>query len=145
MIEGRRGALAVLAVLGLPFLAGCSTCGTEPPPPSGIPECVDSVDVAVTTGPPPVFSWTPDCLIGKLIVIQGGPEEEYWASETLGLNIYRSPIVYGVHPPGAVENQVAQPLTPGDTVTVVLFRWISSHPDSLDTGFRPVGSARFVP
>lgn len=135
MIKRMAPGLAGLVALCSCLLGGCSTCGTCPPPD-------DSVTVTVSTGPPIVFSWTPDRPIGKLIVIQGGPEDEYWASETLGVNTYRSPIEYGKHPPGAVENQIAQPLTPGETYTVVLFRWIG--PD-LDVDFRSVGSADFVP
>ena len=77
--------------------------------------------------------------------LPGGPEEEYWATETLGTNTYRSPIVYGVHPPGAVENQLPQPLSHGDTITVAVYRWKCACPESLDTGFVLLGSKRFTP
>jgi len=143
MSKRMAASAAILAAVGASFLTSCETCTVEPAPP--VPACTGPVTVSVGPGTIPTFSWMPDCLIGKLIVIQGGPEDEYWATETRGFNIYRSPIVYGVHPPGAVENQVAQPLTPGDTYTVQAFRWISSHPDSLDTGFRLVGEANFTP
>lgn len=143
MSERIAARVAVAVVAGALFVAGC--CDIPTATDTGLPECTGPVTVTVDSGSTPVFRWTPDCLIGKLIVIQGGPEQEYWATETRGLNIYASPIVYGVHPPGSVEVQVPQPLTPGDTITVQLFRWISAHPDSLDTGFRLVGEADFVP
>ena len=147
MIERMATRLAILVALASCLLASCDTCGPTPAPPAEVPACTGPVTVSVSGGLTPTFTWEPDCMIGKLIVIQGGggPEDEYWATETRGTNTYRRPIVYGIHPPGAVENQIPQPMTPGDPYTVWVFRWISSHPDSLDTGFRRIGAADFVP
>ena len=143
--------LACLIALASCLLASCETCGTSTEPPPAIPECTGSVAVSVrvdTVGGRviPVFSWIPDCLSGRLIV-EGGPGEEYWGTETPGINKYRSPIVYGVHPPGSVETQVPQPLTPGATYTVSVYRWPvpPPPPDSLDKGFILIGSKQFTP
>ena len=133
MIERMATRLAILVALASCLLASCDTCGPTPAPPAEVPACTGPVTVSVSGGLTPTFTWEPDCMIGKLIVIQGGggPEDEYWATETRGTNTYRRPIVYGIHPPGAVENQIPQPMTPGDPYTVWVFRWISSHPDSV--------------
>ena len=136
---------AGLVGVGTWLVVSCDYCGTVPEPVPPVSACRRPVTVSVSEGTVPVFSWTPDCLSGRLIVYQGGPEQEYWGTETLGLNIYRSPIVYGVHPPGSVESQVPQPLTPGATYTVAVYYWPSSHPDSLDKGFVLIGKREFTP
>jgi hypothetical protein len=100
------------------------------------------VTITVTGGTTPVFSWTPDSAIGKLIVEEG--EEERWGSETEGANIYQSPIRYGVHPPGVLEEELeelANPLIAGHTYKVSLFRWISFEPETLQV----VGAQEFTP
>ena len=142
MLLGWRG----LAAFALLFMVSCDECPLDPPPPPPTLPCEvgPMVTVSVSPGLVPTFSWTPNCLIGRLIV-EAGPGEEYWGTETVGLNIYHTPIVYGVHPPGSVEMQVPQPL---DTLTVFrvnLYRWTSSHPDSLDAGGHLVGTVQFSP
>ena len=138
--------LACLLALGACLLASCEECGTSVEPPPAVPECTGDVTVSVSGGVTPVFSWSPDCLAGRLIV-EGGPGEEYWGTESPGHNIYRSPIVYGVHPDGSVEHQVPQPLTPGVTYTVSVYRWPvpPPPPDSLDTNFILIGTRQFTP
>jgi len=100
------------------------------------------VTISVTGGTTPTFTWTPDSAIGKLIVEEG--EQELWGSETEGTNIYQSPIRYGVHPPGVLEEELeklANPLIAGHTYKVSLFRWISFEPESLQV----VGAQEFTP
>lgn len=86
-----------------------------------------TLTITVSGGTIPTFSWTPDSAIGRLIVEEG--EEERWGTETDGANIYQSPIRYGVHPPGASEDEPAFPLIAGHTYKVSLFRWISVKPE----------------
>lgn len=97
------------------------------------------ITVSVTSGTTPTFSWTPDSAIGRLIVEEG--DEELWGTETDGANLYQSPIRYGVHPPGASEDEPANPLIAGHTYRVSLFRWISVDPES----FELVGAQDFTP
>jgi len=97
------------------------------------------ITVSVSSGTIPTFSWTPDSAIGRLIVEEG--EEERWGTETDGANIYQSPIRYGVHPPGASEDEPAFPLTAGHTYKVSLFRWISVKPER----FQLMGVQEFTP
>ncbi len=98
-----------------------------------------TLTITVSGGTTPTFSWSPDSSIGKLIVEEG--EEERWGTETDGANIYQSPIRYGVHPPGASEDEPAFPLTPGHTYKVSLFRWISVNPER----FQLMGVQEFTP
>jgi hypothetical protein len=97
------------------------------------------VTITVSGGTTPTFSWAPDSAIGRLIVEEG--EEERWGTETDGANIYESPIRYGVHPPGASEDEPAFPLTAGHTYKVSLFRWLSVKPER----FQLMGVQEFTP
>ena len=108
---------------------GCGgETGTNPPPiDPGI--CAGPVDITVSSGLEPTFSWSPDCKIGRLIVERD--TIEVWGTETLGENIYASPIVYDVPPPGAVEPEPAVTLVAGRTYTVSLYSWFSVSPESL--------------
>jgi hypothetical protein len=99
----------------------------------------EMVEISVSEGMTPSFSWTPDTEIGRMLVMQEG--REFWGTETEGENIYQSPIRYGIHPSGAVEPEPAWPLTAGETYTVKLFRWISLEPEK----FQLVGEMEFTP
>jgi hypothetical protein len=125
--------MAVAGVAALCF-AGCGTIGTTP-----IVECTDSITVTVSGDTLPTFSWTPDCTIGRLVVEEG--VEERWGTETTGASLYRSPIVYGVAPPGASKDEPPQPLFFGSTYTVSLWRFFSVKPESLVL----LGSASWTP
>ena len=150
--EGRRRLLRCFALGLMGFLAvstlslsSCDECATTGPPDQPpVLECNGPVTLTVSPGTTPTFSWTPDCLTGRLIVEDslGG---EYWGTETLGTNIYRSPIVYGVHPPGSVEQQIPEPLTPGAEFRVSIYYWATADPNSLDAGGRLIGRTVFVP
>ena len=127
-----------IVAFALWLLAGCGgeTGTNAPPPPS---ECTQMVTVSVSQGTAPTFSWTPDCTIGRLIVEQA--DQETWGTETFGANSYRSPIHYGVHPPGSVEQQPPIALIAGNTYRVSLFRWIDAATESLQV----LGVANFTP
>ncbi|UCE04092.1 MAG: hypothetical protein JSW67_07960 [Candidatus Latescibacterota bacterium] len=104
-------------------------------PDGNVPECSGPVQLTVSPGTSPTFSWTPDCAIGRLIVMEGA--EERFGTETLGENNYRSPIQYGVHPPTAAEpDDPWQPLFEGHTYEVTLYRWITVFPESFEVHAR---------
>ena len=133
------------ALLGLMLLVTCWTvprCGGGPAtPPKPTPVCADSVQVTVTMmDTVPVFSWSPDCTIGRMLVEQG--IDEYWGTETFGENVYHSPIVYNVNPPMTATEEPARPLERGLTYRVTLFAWINFTPvESLQV----VGVKTFTP
>ncbi len=88
----------------------------------------------------PVFSWSPDCTIGRMLVEQG--IDEYWGTETPGLNVYRSPITYDVNPPDTATEEPARPLQRGLTYTVTLYAWITYTPVE---SMQVVGVKTFTP
>ena len=134
--EARRAAVVIrrkhswILVTGAFLVFGCGgETGTNPQPhpdPVDSTVCLGPVDLSVSSGTTPTFSWSPDCKIGRLIVMDGLLET--WGTETLGENIYEAPIVYDVPPPGAVEPEPAVPLVEGRTYTVSVYRWFSVSP-----------------
>ncbi len=128
--------------IGSWLLEGCGgeTGVVAPPPEPAVPECVAPLEITVTEGLAPTFSWEGDCAIGRLVV-QVQDEDERWSTETVGLDIYESPIEFGVHPEGATEPEDPIPLEPGITYTVNVFTWVSVVPESLLL----VGTTTFTP
>ena len=110
------------------ILAGCGDDTTKPPDPSR-PVCDAPVTVTVSMDSLPVFSWTPDCSLGRLIVEQGF--DEYWGTETCGDNTYASPLRYGINPPNTCPEEPARDLAPGLTYTVSVYRFVTVNPESL--------------
>ena len=138
--------LSWMLVAGAYLIFGCGgETGTNPqdldPDPDTLDStvCTEPVDLTVSSGTTPTFSWVPNCKLGRLIVLDG--DLETWGTETLGDNTYESPIVYGVHPPNSAEEQVPVPLIAGRTYTVSVYRWFTVTPESLvivgETDFTP--------
>lgn len=127
MRQHRRVRLALVLGGGLWAIARCGGSGTTVTPPPPVSECADSVQLTVTFADTvPVFSWTPDCTTGRLLVEEG--IDEYWGTETFGQNIYRSPIVYNINPPGSAPEELARPLEIGHRYRATLFRWVTYTP-----------------
>ncbi|HWN19601.1 MAG TPA: hypothetical protein VNO19_11860 [Gemmatimonadales bacterium] len=127
--------VAALALL----VAGCSD-GVGPPPVQCAPD--QKVEVAVSSDPIPVFSWTPACGLSSLRV---------WDQHlTSGWTLYtgprsfenrlRSGVRYGRVPPEGIEPGPATPLISGRPYTVTVFRW---NGDSTGGFHDEVGSATF--
>jgi hypothetical protein len=135
----KRMRAVVCGILGAGgwLLVSCGDSGTGPPPP-GLPECTDSVTVSVTLDSLPLFSWTPDCTIGRLIVEQG--LDEYWGTEMCGVNGYRSPIRYSISPPSTCPEEPAIDLAPGLTYRISVWRFVPAVTESLQL----LGSAEFA-
>jgi hypothetical protein len=131
MTKRRSGLLAAILAAGTWSLMSCSDSTDPPPPPPVKPVCSDSVTITVTVGTDsvPVFSWTPDCKLGRLLVEQGF--DEYWGTETCGENTYESPIRYSINPPNTCPEEPAIPLIPGQAYRVSVFRFVTVNPESL--------------
>jgi hypothetical protein len=80
------------------------------------------VEVSVSGGMTPVFSWTPETAVGRLTVVHEDGDM-VWSSQTDGDNAYDSPIHYGVHSEDAAEDNPATPLIAGETYKVALLLW----------------------
>ncbi len=50
----------------------------------------EMIEITVSEGITPTFTWTGDIKVGRLLVMQGS--KEFWGTETEGENIYQSPI-----------------------------------------------------
>ena len=105
----------------------CGDNNTGPAQP--LQECTGSVTISVTAGTTPTFSWTPNCTVGGLLVEEGATDR--WGAWAGGPNVLRSPIGYGVTPPGGLDEGPADALILGHTYTVILTRVISVQPESL--------------
>jgi len=130
-----RVRLAIVSMLAVWLVSGCAG---EPPIDPPI-ECAGEVQITVTGDTIPTFSWQPECTVGRLIVEEG--VEERWGTETTGANTYRSPIVYGVHPPNSVKEEIPQPLFLDTEYTVTVWRFFSVMPESLQL----LGTQNFTP
>ena len=150
----RNGVVAAsILVAGAWWLSSCGGTTDPPPPPPPKPVCADSVAVSVVFDTVwvdsadvdsvaiervPVFNWSPDCRLGRLIVEQG--LDEYWGTETCGENVYESPIRYGVNPPSTCPEEPSIPLVLGLTYQVSVYRFVSVNPESLAL----LGKAQFT-
>jgi hypothetical protein len=122
------------------WVIGCCEQTVAPPPPEPV-ECTGPITITVTGDTAAVFSWVPDCMVGRVLVYEGDELNEKWGVETFGENIYRSPIRYGVRPPNSTMEEPADSLFFGHTYTVELFRWIDVSIDS----FVLLGRASWTP
>lgn len=106
-----RAAVAAIAI------AGCTDGATGP---DDLGPCtVDSVDVSVSIGTTPTFTWTPACRVILLLVEQGATDQ--WLLEATGEGI-ASGVTYGTVPAGATADEPATPLQAGTTYEIILFR-----------------------
>ena len=106
----------------------------------------DSLAVSVTTssiGLPPLFSWSPPCLMGEIVVDSGGfsgPNVWHVISDS---NRVFPPVWYGSVPEGAHLLTAPQPLARGAVYTVSVWRWVSGTPNS--SLYWRAGVASFAP
>lgn len=132
--------LAPLALLSLGTAAVLAACSDSTGVGSGAPPCPDSVNVSVTGGTTPTFSWTPACRVFFLNVeLPGGADQ--WNVISDSANAIAPPVTYGTVPLGAVGTPGATPLSVGTSYTVYLFRW--TGPGAQDGVL--VGSKSFTP
>jgi len=129
MTKRMRAVVGGLLGAGGWLISSCSDTDTGTGPPPGRPACADSVTVEVTLDSLPLFSWTPDCTIGRLIVEQGF--DEYWGTEMCGENGYRSPIRYSINPPSTCPEEPARDLAPGLTYKVSVWIFVPAPTESL--------------
>ena len=84
-----------VAVLGLTLLVAGAGCNG----PTDISECHGQIQMSVTPGVAPVFDWSPECMIGYLVVEDRGDGAGYWnVSSPPGQNIIAPPVTFRVVP-----------------------------------------------
>ena len=115
--------VALANVLGL----GCAeSLGFDP-----IVACSDSqtVTVRVTVSDTPRFTWAPACGMASLQVLPNSGGTGSWivySGSAAVENPLPSGIRYGQVPPKGVAPGGAQPLTPGVSYRVVVYRWVGA-------------------
>jgi hypothetical protein len=117
-----RGALSTSSIALMALLTACSDSPQEP----ALEECPDNqVSLAVSEGPTPTFSWAPQCGMASLDLFPSAGGASLWvlySGEQAAANPFRSGIVYGHAPPGALEVTGPAPLSAGTDYTVILYR-----------------------
>ena len=110
------------AVLALPLVA----CGTEANP---LQSCPAAVEMTISSGPQPLFDWTPRCLGATLIVeARDGSGATMWILQTVDQeNRLSPPIRYGDKPEGTEQIGDRLPLLDGSLYLVGL---AAVHPRS---------------
>jgi hypothetical protein len=111
---------ARIVSLGVPLLFLAALACSDA---TDISECHGQVDVVVTPGPPPVYSWTPACRISYLVVVDRGDQSQgFWSvSSGVGKKDIAPPVTHGVVPAHATEDAGTRPLQPGGAYLVILF------------------------
>lgn len=119
-------------VTGAPITVGV-------PAGSDVPLCVRETTVLTAgAGTTPEFRWTPDCAVTSVAVMAVGAPTIRWTIRAPEATI-RSPVRFGVVPPGGTLNGSGTPLEPGITYRVLLGLRTSA------TTERTVTSTTFVP
>ena len=106
--------------------------------PRPVTVCTDRPVITVSAGTNPEFSWSPNCLVTSVAVMQVGASTIQWTVRVPEPTI-RSPWQYGEVPQGGTVFGSAPPLTPGVSYHVLLGLRTS------ETNERTVSSATFTP
>jgi hypothetical protein len=85
------------------------------------PDCSGSVEIKISAGLTPTFTWAPDCQVSFMLIELDGSDQ--WLVGNENANELGSGITYGVAPPG-INSRDASPLVAGNSYTVVLYRWL---------------------
>jgi hypothetical protein len=133
----RASARSASVVASLFMLSmGCSSVDN----PQNLPECQGPVSVSVGSGPTPVFSWTPRCLAGQIIVGLPDGYANFWvATGSDNTNSLPTPIRYGTLPDSSSLRPHA--LAVGGDYRVVVLR---ASGDSA-APFQGIGTKEFTP
>jgi hypothetical protein len=74
------------------------------------------VNIQITAGPSPTFSWTPPCRMGQLEVVHWSTSDYAWHLRSDSM--ITSSVIYGETPPKVAELVSATPLVVGDSYFV---------------------------
>jgi hypothetical protein len=109
----RRARIHSLMHAGICLLFGTG-CESTVDPRIGL-DC-QHVDVQISAGPIPTFSWTPSCRMGQLEVVHWSTSEYAWYLRSDSM--IPSGVRYGVRPPTVEQTVSATPLVAGDSYFV---------------------------
>ena len=130
--------LSGVRVAPMLFLAGAHlACGGDPDPvsPISVPTCSGPVEVTVSGGTTPTFTWTPACTVHILLVEQGATDRWFLVATSEGG--IAPGVRYGIVPAGAEQAEPAIPLTAGRTHDVTLYGSAAFSPPLANKEFTP--------
>jgi hypothetical protein len=103
------------------------------------PDCSGTVELQVSAGLSPVFSWQPGCSVSFMLIEPLGSGADQWMVGNENANDLVSGVSYGVAPIG-INSRDTVPLEVGTPYEVVLYRWSRT-----DDAYLMVGYALFTP
>jgi len=103
------------------------------------PDCSGMVEMQVSAGLSPSFSWEPGCSVSFMIIEPVGSGSDQWLVGNENANDLDSGVTYGIAPPG-VNSRDVTPLLEGVPYEVVLYRWLE-----MDDAYLMAGYALFTP
>lgn len=121
----RRLPLLVLVLASCTVLLGCSDDSTST---AELLECTGEVNVSVSAGTTPQFSWSPACRLFFLIVEPAASGTDLWSIISEGANRIAPPVRYGTVPADAEELDPPTPLLAGTAYKVVVARYTGPGP-----------------
>ncbi|HEV8125432.1 MAG TPA: hypothetical protein VGP80_14385 [Gemmatimonadales bacterium] len=125
----RRGLQAWKGVFSAGLLLVVLTgCKDATQPTEAVKRCLGVTAIKVRNlGPTPVFSWAPDCFVGRLTVIKVQGSAAQWSvdapvlSDTGSVAGISSGVTYGVLPPNSTEITPDAGLVAGTSYQVTVF------------------------
>jgi hypothetical protein len=99
------------------------------------PYCGGSVDLQVSSGLTPTFSWPSKCKASWLLVESNDGGGDVWFVGDDEANALSSPITYGQAPQG-VPADAATPLVAGESYTAILVRWTGGGAEYMIIGHK---------
>jgi len=112
-------------------------CKKEDSNPSGSGSFSGTVQVSVSSGTTPTFSWTPAIKVFFVLVESDTSGADLWGIISDSTNAIGSPVTYGVTPNGARELKSPATLTQGVAYKVILFQWTGpGRQDGIQVGRR---------
>jgi hypothetical protein len=113
-------AQSVCVIASLLLLGGCSSDDDPTGPAVALSPCTGAINVTVSSGTTPTFSWTPACTVAFMIVEEGASDR--WLLEAIDPTKGIAPGVrYGTVPVGVRESSPAVALTPGRVHDVTMY------------------------
>ncbi|MEN8007996.1 MAG: hypothetical protein ABFS42_13335 [Candidatus Krumholzibacteriota bacterium] len=87
------------------------------------PDCSGTVEMQVSAGLEPTFSWQPRCSASLMLIEPVDSGADQWSVGNENENALDSGLTYGVAPAG-VQSGTALPLVAGQTYKAILYRWL---------------------